>query len=111
MDRLYFGRFKDKTLLSLEPKGDNQIYVLAWTSTELAVSAISFADLPEDCAVARVDITNIPIFLRAWPASQDILIDRNPIDGRAKLLKYKSAIHGILRTTDYLGTPAGEEVN
>jgi len=102
--RLHFARFEDNSFLSVEPKGDNKVYVMCWSDMQSAIGYASIANLPEDVGIVSIDIMQMPEVMSGWPDDQQLMLDRQ-LDGSAKILKIKSIKEGKFTTVSYQGEP------
>jgi len=102
--RLHFARFEDRSFLSVEPKGDNKVYIMCWSDMEDAIVYASIANLPEDVGIVSIDVTQMPGVMSSWPDDQLFMLDRQ-LDGSAKILRMKSIKEGKFTTASYQGEP------
>ena len=103
-DRLFFVMFKDQSFLSVEPKGDNQVYIMSWSNMISAVAYASNLNFDEDVKIVSIDIAQMEEELKTWPVKQELILDRQP-NGEAQLVKVSDIKHGDFISTDYKGEP------
>ncbi len=102
--KFHFARFEDKSFLSLEPKGDNVIYVMCWSSMQEAVAYCTIANIPEDVGIVSIDAMRMPKVLGDWPDKQKLMLDRQ-LDGTAKVIRMSSVKEGRFAFINYIGEP------
>ena len=100
--KFHFARFEDKSFLSLEPKGDNVIYVMCWSTMTEAVAYCTIANIPEDVGIVSIDAVQMPNVLGDWPDDQQLMLDRQ-LDGTAKVIKMSSVKNGKFTFVEYQG--------
>jgi len=96
---LYFAKMDDDTLLVMEPKTSNELYVLAWSSPEDAKDYLQTVDCPERIELVPVSLDRIFEYTLGW--ALDILIDRDLQLGVGVILHSDSLQRGIIRISLY----------
>lgn len=102
--KFHFARFEDRSFLSVEPKGDNKIYVMCWSTMDYAIAYATIANLPEDVGIVSIHISQMPDEMIDWPDDQLLMLDRD-LEGKAKIISAREIKRGQFVFTDYQGEP------